>query len=66
MHVSLQIWTSSGRVIKVRVEYYGLNVYVYAIPDDNGKSKGFCGNLNGDPNDEFEGKTELEFKKKYK
>lgn len=45
----------SGTIVKIQHNYWGNNVYLQAPKADRGKTKGMCGNFNGDPNDDYLG-----------
>lgn len=56
-----QIYLPSGVQVKIERRYWGLSTYITApSPFDKSKkdpkhrSKGLCGNYNGDPNDDFD------------
>ena len=48
----LKVRLPSGTIVKIQHNYWGNNVYLQAPKADRGKTKGMCGNFNGDPNDD--------------
>ena len=51
----LKVRLPSGTIVKIQHNYWGNNVYLQAPKADRGKTKGMCGNFNGDPNDDYLG-----------
>ena len=44
----IQITLPSGSKVQVDVKGTGMNIYVYGLPRDAGKTFGLCGNYDGD------------------
>ena len=58
-----QIQLPSGAAIKVDASFWGMSVYVRVSEEDHGKTKGLCGNNNGDKSDDMIGSDEVMYAK---
>ena len=58
-----QIQLPSGAAVKVDANYWGMSIYVRVAEDDHGKTRGLCGNNNGDKGDDMIGSDEVLYAK---
>ncbi|XP_065827350.1 uncharacterized protein [Oscarella lobularis] len=58
-----KIQLPSGAAIKVDASFWGMSVYVRVSEEDHGKTKGLCGNNNGDKSDDMIGSDEVMYAK---
>ena len=58
-----QVQLPSGAAVKLVASYWGMSVYVRVAEDDDEKTEGFCGNNNGDRNDDMIGRNDVTYTK---
>lgn len=55
----------SGAVVEAHCAYWGMSLYVTVPGADTSATVGLCGNNNGNPRDDLEGKGIYTFARKY-